>query len=208
MKLLLIYPDRYVNVKGRRIPPILVPPLNLLTLGALTPPDIEVKMVDERIEEIPWDIDVQLVGITVLTADAPRAYEIADRFRRRKVKVVLGGIHVSIMEKEALQHADSIVVGEAEGVWEKLLMDFQKGELQKVYKSTVFPDISFTPSQRRDLLSSRRRYINILQTTRGCPYHCSFCSVPVVFGRKIRTRDLNSVYQEVNKFPGHSMYNR
>jgi len=114
MKILLVYPDRYFAKEGRRIPPLLVPPLNLLTLAALTPSDFEVKLVDERIEEIPWEEEFDLVGITTLTADACRAYEIADRFRKKGIKVVLGGMHVSVLPEEALNHADSVVVGEAE----------------------------------------------------------------------------------------------
>ena len=206
MKILLIYPDRYINTEGRRIPPILAPPLNLLTVGALTPDDVEVELIDERIEEIPWDKDFDLVGITALTADAPRAYQISDKFRKRGTKVVLGGMHISVMEEEALQHADSVVIGEAEILWEKLIGDFRKNQLKRVYKSDRFPDLSFTPPQRRDLLSPKARYLNTLQTTRGCPYNCSFCSVPRVFGRKIRTKPLNTVFKEIIGFKGHSMF--
>ena len=185
---------------------MLVPPLNLLTLAALTPPDFEVKVVDERIEEIPWEEEFDLVGITTLTADACRAYEIADRFKKRGIKVVLGGMHVSVLPEEALNHADSIVVGEAEGIWDKLLKDLKDGCLKKVYRNATFPDLSITPPQKLELLNPGYHYINLLQTTRGCPYNCAFCSVPCVFGHKIRTRPLAKVEEELRKFKGRAMY--
>lgn len=119
--------------KGERI--FLLPPLTFPVLAALTPDDVEIEIIEERLRPIPYDSDFDLIGLTFVTAFATHTYSIADRFRQKGIKVILGGPHASVFPEEALRHADAVVIGEAEVVWGQLLQDFQQGHLQKIYKS-------------------------------------------------------------------------
>ena len=130
--------------------------LALATLASLTPQDVEVKVTDENIEDIDFDKDVDLVGITATTFMAPSAYKIADEFRRRGVKVVLGGIHPSMLPGEALQHADAVVVGEAENVWARLIYDYKNNRLKKIYKSEERPELGNQPLPQWDFLKNEK----------------------------------------------------
>ena len=173
------------------------PALGLITLAAVTKPDIEVSITEDEHEEIDYD-GADLVGLSFLTPAAYRAYEIADRFRKNNVRVVLGGVHVSAMPDEAALHADAIVLGEAEGVWKELIEDFGRGSLRKVYKETSLFDLARLPMARRDLL--KRKYYastNVIQASRGCPFNCEFCSVGDLFGRSTRFRPVKNVIEEI-----------
>jgi len=143
--------------------------LNLPTIAALTPKDWDVEILDARVKPVDYDTRVDLVGITGFTAEMPSAYSIADNFRKKSVKVVMGGVHVSAVPDEALKHADAVVIGEAELVWEKLLADFQRGELKQKYKADHLCDMKNMAIPRRELLD-RSMYSGFytLQATRGC----------------------------------------
>ncbi|SMB94271.1 Radical SAM superfamily enzyme YgiQ, UPF0313 family [Thermanaeromonas toyohensis ToBE] len=179
------------------------PPLNLITLAALTPPEHEVIILDESITTIDWEEKYDLVGISAMTALAPRAYAIADAFRSRGMPVVLGGMHPSILPEEAKSHADAVVIGEAEGVWPYLLEDLARGELKPFYRQEKIPQLKNMAIPRRDLLE-RTRYLipDTVQTTRGCPYACSFCTVSQFFGRRFRFRPVEEVVSEVKALEG------
>ncbi len=176
----------------------LFPPLSLAVLGALTPPGIAVEVVDENVTDHPFDDPVDLVGITSITATAPRAYDIAAAYRSRGVPVVMGGMHASALPDEALEHVDAVVVGEAEGVWERVLADAASGRMVGRYQADERPCLSGLPDPRRDLFDPRR-YVttNLVQTSRGCPNACSFCSVTRFFGRTYRMRPVEDVVREV-----------
>jgi len=116
-------------------------PLVLPPLAALTPSDVEVVLIDENVEPIDFDEKIDLVGITGMTCVIPRAYEIADAFRNRGIPVVMGGIHVSMLPEEAIQHCDSVVIGEAEKIWEQVVRDAEKKNLQKLYRAPRFPEL-------------------------------------------------------------------
>lgn len=178
-----------------------IPPLVLMTLAGLTPQEHEVSIVDEEVQAIDYEGAYDLVGITLLTTTAPRGYEIADEFRARGVTVVLGGIHATVLPEEAAKHADSVVVGEAEGVWRRLLDDVKADRLQPLYKSEILCDLAGLPFARRDLVS-KSRYVttNVVQTTRGCPNRCSFCSVGLVSGNAYRYRPVREVVAEIETF--------
>ncbi|MCK4423078.1 MAG: B12-binding domain-containing radical SAM protein [Candidatus Omnitrophica bacterium] len=178
--------------------------LALPTIAALTPPDVEIKIVDENIEDIDFDMDTDLVGITTPTFLAPRAYEIAEEFRKRDVTVVLGGIHPSMLPDEAITHADVLVTGEAEGVWGELINDYKKGRLKQFYQCLEKPDLSELPIPRWDLLKNDLYNIHSLQTTRGCPYDCEFCSVKAFLGNKYRCKPIDKIIEEVKTLIGLS----
>jgi len=176
--------------------------LALATLAALTPPDIEVSITDENIEDVDFDnVDfdngVDLVGITSNTFLAPRAYEIADEFRTRGIAVILGGIHASMLPEEAIQHADAVVIGEAENVWTNLINDYRIGKLQQFYKSSERPKLENQPIPRWDLLKNERYVFHILQTSRGCPYDCEFCTVKAMNGKRYRFKPVKNVIREI-----------
>jgi radical SAM superfamily enzyme YgiQ (UPF0313 family) len=176
--------------------------LSLLTVAAATPRRHEVRILDEQVEDVPFDAGADLVGITCMTALAPRAYEIAARFRERGVPVVLGGMHPTLCAVEALEHADAVVAGEAEGVWEHVLADAAAGRLGGVYRSQAPPDLARLSLPPRHLLqTSRYSTVNAVQATRGCPHQCSFCSVSVFSGHTIRFRPVGEVAREVASIP-------
>lgn len=189
-----------------------VPPLGLLNVAAITPADVEVSLTDENLEPVNFDRAPDLVGITVMTASAPRAYQIADRFRKLGVSVVLGGPHVTFLPEEASEHADAVVLGEAEGCWQELLQDFQekgKKALKRFYEGKNRPDMSTVPLPRVDVLKNHNyTFNNVLHITRGCPHNCSFCSVTRMFGHKIRFRPVEQVVEFVKKNRGNSLNQR
>jgi radical SAM superfamily enzyme YgiQ (UPF0313 family) len=130
---------------------------------------------------------------------APRAYEIADAFRARGVKVVLGGVHATFFPEEAGEHADVVVLGEAEGIWPSLIEDVMAGRLQKTYHRRDRPSLDGLPTPRRDLfVKSRYAFSNTISATRGCPYSCSYCSVTSFFGHTYRLRPVEEVVAEVD----------
>jgi radical SAM superfamily enzyme YgiQ (UPF0313 family) len=173
-------------------------------VAALTPKDVEVTLIDEHVDRIDFEEKVDLVGITSLTATAPRAYEIGDEFKKRGVKVVLGGIHPSVLPEEAIQHADSVVIGEAENLWPEVIGDFKKKRLKKFYQSLEKPSLENLPLPRRDLLQGKRYLTkNFIQTTRGCPFDCDFCSVTKFFGKRHRFRPVGDVIKEIESLEGN-----
>lgn len=198
LRLLLVYPSTHKLGWVRRFQ---LPPLSLKQVAAVTPDEWEVVLADELHEDVPFDGDFDLVGITAMTHQAIRAYEIADRFRARGVPVVLGGIHPTVLPDEALQHADAVVIGEAEPVWAQLLNDLREGRLARLYRSVPEGHRLVIPWSRRDFLAGRH-YLTTqtLQASRGCPYDCPFCTVTPYFGRSFRYRDPEDVLAELRSF--------
>jgi radical SAM superfamily enzyme YgiQ (UPF0313 family) len=182
---------------------VLAPPLVLPLLAGLTPPEVEVRLVDENVEQVDLNAAVDWVAITCMTASAPRAYVIADAFRRRGIPVVMGGIHPTVMPDEAAAHVDAVVIGEAEPVWREVLADLAAGSLKPRYDPGVYSDLAGLPHPRRDLLRvDRYLTTNIVQTARGCPNACSFCTVSTVSGRQYRFRPVPEVVDEVQSLCG------
>jgi len=197
MKILLISPA--VDAEKRTNKWLMMPQLALYILEGLTPPVHEVTVIEEETGNVDPDEDCDLVGISCMTANAPRAYELCAEFRKRGKTVVLGGVHPSILPDEAIQHANSVVVGEAEGVWETLLYDFQHHNLQKKYYNPN-PDLqNYVPKDFSTVINKSRFHIIPIMTTRGCPYDCDFCCVTNLFGEKIRHIPIENVVRDIKE---------
>ena len=196
MKILLISPDRERKKEEAFL--FKLPFLNLPSIAAVTPPEVEVKILDEACEKIEFDEKVDLVGITAQTPVAPRAYQIAGEFKKRGVPVVMGGVHASMLPEEALSHVDAVVIGEAEEVWPTLIEDFRNGQLKRIYQGNGFVDPSRFPLPRRELLDGGCYLpLKLIETTRGCPHHCDFCGVSRFFGFRYRKRPMTEIDREL-----------
>jgi len=194
-KLLLINPSDEAKLNAINVRPFMMPPPSLAYLAALTPSDWEVRIVDENIGDVSGD-GADLVGITAMTWNTPRAYEIAEEYRRKGVTTVMGGIHASMLPDETARFVDAVVVGEAESVWPGLLRDFDAGDLKRLYRGERLP-LENLPFPRNDLYSSGYRLRASVQTARGCPIDCDFCSVSVSHGRTYRQRPVDEVLDEI-----------
>lgn len=183
------------------------PPLQLATIASLTPNEIDMEIIDENVNPINFNDDADLIAISAMTALAPRAYQIADTFRERGIKVVLGGIHPSTLPNEALQHADSVLIGEAEYTWTKLIMDYKKSKLKKIYPYEKKVSLENLPLPRRDLYKKGKYFTeNTLQISRGCPFDCNFCSVTEFFGKTYRFKPINDIIQEIESLKGRDFF--
>ncbi len=183
--------------------------LPLTTVAALTPPEHQVTLCDENVEPLDFDTDADLIGVTFMTALAPRAYEIAAAFRARGKLVVAGGYHPTLCPDEAAEHFDAIVAGDAEGAWPRLLADAEAGRLRHVYRNDTPCDLANTPPPRRDLTARTARHyvtVNAVQTGRGCRHGCRYCSIAAFHGRTHRTRPLDHVLAELREVPRNFMF--
>jgi radical SAM superfamily enzyme YgiQ (UPF0313 family) len=197
MKLLLVSPPFGEKGQMSKGLPIAPPVLEYLTgLTYQVRPDITVQLIDANKEHFyPESVDADLIGFTVLTPQSPWAYRMSERLRSLGKKVVLGGIHVTALPDEAERHADSIVLGEAESVWKKVLDDAESDSLKPVYEGE-FPALSGLPRPVTNLWKTKYVY-GYFQTSRGCPFSCTFCSVHKFFGGKVRMRPIRDVVEEV-----------
>ncbi len=199
MKLLLVSPGwpkgRLWGELGFKFPS-----LSLAALAAVTPHDWELELADENLAPLDLAARADLVAITAMTPQAPRAYRIAADFKARGVPVVMGGFHASNLPREALSRVDAVVIGEGDRVWPRLLADFRQGKLQRSYRSSALLDMADIPRARRDIFVGKGYLLNnTVQTSRGCPYDCEFCSVTAFFGRSYRERPLDLVLGELEQ---------
>ncbi|MCP5527675.1 MAG: B12-binding domain-containing radical SAM protein [Verrucomicrobiales bacterium] len=199
-RLLLISPLAPTSLLGKDFF-FRLPCLSLLKVAAATPGGWEVKIIDEKVEPLPAGIEADLVGITAMTCTANRAYALADSFRQRGLPVVLGGMHPSSLPDEALAHADSVVVGEAEGLWPQLIADFEAGALQRTYRHAErLPTLAGLPPADWSLYADKRYLpVHFVETTRGCPLDCEFCAVTNFFGGRYRNRPVDEVLDELDR---------
>lgn len=176
-----------------------MPCLGLLKVAALTPPGWTVTIIDEKIEPLDLNQEADLVGITSMTTTVQRGYEIADHFRKRGIQVVMGGMHVSALPEEALQHCDSVVVGEAENLWPTALRDFEQDRLRPIYRhENGWPSLADLPNPDWEQYRAKKYLpVHFVETTRGCPIDCEFCAVSTAFGGKYRNRPLPEVMVEL-----------
>jgi len=169
------------------------PPMALAIIAALTPPHWEVEILDENFTTFEYK-DADLVGFTSLTATINRCYEISSEYRKNKIPTVIGGIHVSMMPQEATHYADSVVIGEAETVWTQVLDDFEKTRMKRYYHAKL-PSLVDSPSPDISLYNPGYRFGSV-QTTRGCPMSCEFCSVHTFNGSKYRLRPVDRAVED------------
>ena len=177
-------------------------PLTLPTLASLVPEDLNATVccIDEGIANVDLDLSADLVGLTVITGTAPRAYELAAHFRARGTTVVLGGPHVTLMPEEAQQHADAIVVGYAEQSWPRLLRDFAVGEMKACYEQSPDFQMAGAPLPDRSVLPERRYLTaDVFEATRGCVHNCSFCVVPSAWGRTPYQKPVEEVVADIKQ---------
>jgi radical SAM superfamily enzyme YgiQ (UPF0313 family) len=177
-------------------------PLTLPTLASLVPPEFnaDVVCIDEGISDVDLDLDADLIGLTVITGTAPRAYELARQFRERGKTVVLGGPHVTLVPDDAQPHADSIVVGYAEDEWPRLLRDYRLGRIQPRYTQSPDLDLSNRPLPDRSVLPEKRFITaDVFEATRGCVHNCSFCVVPSAWGRKPLHKPVEEIVADIRQ---------
>jgi len=174
------------------------PPLSLAIIAALTPEGWVVKILDENIKPFEYE-EADLVGLTSFTASANRAYEIAGVYKKKGIKTVMGGIHASMMPEEAIQFVDSVVIGEAESVWKNLISDFEANDIKSRYVGELLPMGGYA-LPRHELLSSEYSF-SAVQTSRGCPMQCDFCSVSAFNGCQYRQRPIEEILDELETIP-------
>jgi radical SAM superfamily enzyme YgiQ (UPF0313 family) len=207
MRLLLINPrNPLVNITNRKNywnKYRVWKPLGLLVLAGLTPPEWDITVVDENVHGVDYSglQRPDLVGITAFTSQAPRAYQVAALFRGWGVPVVMGGIHATMRQKEAAERVDVVVTGEAESVWPRVLGDAARGAMQPLYAGG-HEDMEHAPLARHELLATGYQ-LGAIQTTRGCPLNCSFCSVSAFNGRAYRRRSIEDVVAEFKLIREH-----
>jgi len=175
-------------------------PLPAAAIAALTPDDVEVRFYDDRFEPIPYDEPTDLVAISVETYTAKRSYQIAGAYRRRGAPVVMGGFHATLCPDEVQRYAESIVVGEAEGVFAELIDDYRHGRGRRVYRAASRPSVQVTPD-RSIFAGKPYRYlpIGLVEFARGCPFECEFCAIQSFFGATQTHRDIDRVLAEVRR---------
>ena len=172
-------------------------PLAFAVLSGLTPPGVEVLLCDERLSPLPLDETADLVAITIETYTARRAYQIADAYRRRGIPVVVGGYHPSFLPDEALDHADAVVIGDAEGVWRDVVADARRGTLQRIYRSDRQPALEGVVYDRTIFCGLHYPPIAAVQVGRGCRYACDFCSIHAFYGSQVRQRSAADVVADI-----------
>ena len=174
-------------------------PLCFAILKSLTPPDVETVFYDERLEDIPFDESTDLVAMTVETYTARRSYQIASEFRQRGIPVVMGGYHPTFLPDEALQYADAVVTGDAEGIWPQVIEDARRNTLQKIYSRDSFAPLGGLIPDRTIFQGKRYTPVSLVQYGRGCRYNCNFCSIRAFYGSNLRQRPVNEVVDEIKR---------
>lgn len=207
-RLTIVHPcvGRFVGMK-RYIRTWKMEPISAAMIAALTPPDVEKRFYDDRLEPIPYDEPTDLAAISVETYTAKRAYQIASEYRRRGVPVVMGGFHATLCPQEVIQYCESIVIGEAEGLFPEVIDDYRHGRPQKVYQAANRPRLTVSPD--RSIFRGKRYLpIRLVEFARGCRFRCDFCAIQSYFGATHNHRPIDRVIQEIRRVrrPGQMIF--
>jgi radical SAM superfamily enzyme YgiQ (UPF0313 family) len=205
MKLLLIMPyprKRNSSFFSRFFSPC----LSLQQIAAIVPEEFDVELVDERLEKPCYEDEYDLVGISCMTYNSFKAYRLADEFRSRGIKVVLGGYHPTVMPEEAKQHADSVVIGEAENTWPQLLKDFNEDKLKSFYRSNEFVNPKLIPAAVHNIQKYKNQKVESIQASRGCPVECKFCAMQNIEGINFRGRPIDNIIKELDDIDKKNIY--
>lgn len=181
------------------------PPLSLGYIAAVTPPGWDIEIIDEGTRRLDFrNTQADLVGIGAMTSQANRAYQIAKGFKDRNIPLVMGGIHATMLPEEAARYVTSVVVGEAEELWPRVVADFEAGQMEKIYQAATPPSLENLPLPRRDLFP--RYPLDVIKTTRGCPFNCDFCCISAIHGPQYRTRPVEDVVEELKRIKRKIMF--
>lgn len=198
MKITLIKPNIGRREHSLYVDNASMEPLQLGILAALTSKDVDVVMYDDRLEQIPYDEPTDLVAITVETFTARRSYEISEEYRKRGVKVIMGGMHVKLLPDEVKQYCDSIMIGDAEDKWEEMINDVKEGNLKQVYECNPVCIPQKGVITRRDIFKNKKYMpVSLIQFSRGCKYNCKYCASSVYFNQRHFCRDVDEVVEEI-----------
>lgn len=176
----------------------------LLAVASLTPASFEIRIIDENFDAIDYDEEFDIIGISAMTQQATRAYEIADKFRENGRYVIMGGIHATVLPNEAIMHVDTIIIGEAEELWPEFIRDFLNGTAKQIYRNSDSKgiDIKKSPIPRFDLLKAHNYETIWPQTTRGCPHKCEFCIASNIHGTRYRHKTVEQIINELEVIKG------
>lgn len=199
MKLTLIHPCIGRRIGQQYIKTWQMEPLPPAVIAGLTPPEVELAFYDDRMEPIPFDEPTDLAAISVETYTAKRAYQIASEYRRRGVPVVMGGFHATLCPEEVAQYAEAVVIGEAEGLWEQVLADAERGPLQTYYRSLQRPSLANSRPNRSIYAGKRYLPLGLIEAARGCQFNCDFCAIQTVFDRTQNSRSLDDIVAEIEE---------
>ncbi|MDG5816044.1 radical SAM protein [Chitinispirillales bacterium ANBcel5] len=220
MKITFIYPkfDKFLETYPElaEMPAIaatwafrMPPAMGIPILIGLLPEDITWKIVDQNIEDIDYDEEADLIAISFFTPQAGYAYEIGDEFLKRGKKVVMGGMHPSMIPQDCSPHCTSVCVGEAENIWDQVIEDAKRGDLKPLYKAECFPTEEQIASPKTGIFDVENKYdwhASLISITRGCPFSCDWCNVPHYQGKKVRLRPMDKVVQEIKALAGKEFY--
>lgn len=208
MKLTLIQPSIGKIKEEKYVKSWQMQPLSIAVLAGMTPENVEIEFYDDRFDEILYDKQTDLVAMPIETYTAQRVYNIAREFRRREVPVVMGGIHAALVPEEVIANSDATIIGDAEGIWEKVITDLRYGKLKKVYnpprmKKGILPHVV----PRRDLFKEKP-YISLgmVETGRGCPFTCDFCAIAGSFEGSYRSKSIEDIVSDIESVPGKNLY--
>ncbi len=208
MKIILISPRMTLRPMDSEFKRLMAPPISLLVLAALTPPEHSVEIIDDNVSPAVIYPDADLAGITCNIDSSARCFEIARSYRSAGVPVIAGGIYPSACPLEALKHVDSVCIGEAEDLWPEILADAREKRLKKEYRSPVGGDMGKIPRPKWESINiSDYLYANIVTTSRGCPHSCEFCYNSCSYTvKKFRRRPVQNVVEEIKKLPGRQVF--